>query len=54
MGKTSNELTTEIVVSLHEELYQDYRSKCYDDDYSKDFGDYVGEQLKLIRNALKE
>lgn len=53
MSKSRKELAAEIICSLHSELQEQYRQKHFDDSkYSKEFGEYIGDQYKYILSAL--
>lgn len=51
MSKSAIELTSDIIVSLNEQLYTDYHRNR---DYSKPFGQYVAEQFEYIYNGIND
>lgn len=54
MSRTVDELTTEIVSSLHAELVSTFNFKMRNDiNYRVDFGSYVAEQYTLIRSGIQ-
>lgn len=54
MSRTREQLTADIIVSLHHELYLAYANKQrHDRTYDQEFGEYVGQQFQLILKSLK-
>ena len=51
MSKHNVELTSEMISSLHDELYRAY---YHNGDFSVPFGKYVAEQFELIYDGIND